>query len=136
MSSGNFGLCRILIFGLICSITQAKRFQPVQSTSSNALYQKETIRVLSSYIESYSIQCPAATNPNGAPVKFEELYWLNENNDYTKPDGNVFVSSANLIDKAQLTIRINQQINHVSCGYLYNNVYKRIKQWSFIYVGE
>lgn len=134
MSSGDFGLCRILIFGLICSVIQAKRFQPVQSTSANALYLKETNRVLRSYIESYSVQCPSATKPNGFPVKFEELYWLNENNDFSKPDGSIFVSSANLIEKAQLTVRINQQINYVSCGYLYNNVYKRIKQWNFIYV--
>jgi hypothetical protein len=112
------------------------KFQPVQTTQPSVTYLRETKRVLKQHIINHSIQCPSATKPNNAVVKFEELFWINENNDNVKPDSNVLISSANLIDKAQLTIRVNNELNFVSCGYLFNSNYVRIKMWNFVYVGN
>ena len=55
---------------------------------------------------------------------------------HRKPGIFPLISSANLIDKQQLTIRINRNINFISCGYLYQNKYVRIKLWTLRFVGE
>lgn len=138
-----FNLISVLIlsFLMIDNINgvEEKRFQPLQTTRSYDQgqaqgFQSETVRILTHYIDTYSVQCPSVIKQNGQPVRFEELFWLNEQDDHIKPDSSVLISSANLIDKQQLTIRINRNINFISCGYLYQNKYVRIKLWTLRFV--
>ncbi len=130
-------LFRLFVLGslFVATSCQINRFQPVQTNPPGVTYLTETIRILTLYIDTVVIQCPSVSKVNGQPVKFEELFWINENNDRLNPDSNVLISSANLIDKSQLTVRINQQINFLSCGYLFDNKYVRIKLWTFNYIG-
>lgn len=109
-------------------------FQPIQTARPGGTFIKENIRILTNYVAGFSVQCPLVSKINGQQVSFEELFWINENLHHTEND--VFISSSNLLEKAQLTFRINQNFNHVSCGYLYQNQYIRIKLWDFVYIGN
>lgn len=116
---------------------EKSRFQPVQTTNAySSTYLTESVRIITNFVGSYSVQCPSITKQNGAKVKFEELYWINENLDFQKPDPSVIISSSNLLEKAQLTVRVDRSLNHLSCGYLYNNHYVRIKMWTFNYIDK
>lgn len=135
----HFSIHQFLLILSISSLSNAveNKFQPVVTTNipiSTGSYLSESVRIISNFINSYSVQCPGVTKVNGQKVRFEELYWLNENFDYQKPDASVIISSSNLLEKSQLTVRIDRSINHLSCGYLHNNKYVRIKLWTFNYV--
>lgn len=126
----------IAILGYSLSIVQAVKFQPIHTAKPQGSYLTETVRILTNYIAHYTVQCPSITKLNGQLVSFEELFWINENNDFAKPDTGILISSVNLVEKAQLTVRINQNIKYLSCGYFYQNTYVRIKQWKFVYVSQ
>lgn len=100
-----------------------------------AAYTTEKLRVLNDYIDTFVVQCPLTSKPNNQLVTIEDLYWINENLSFNKVDQDVNIPN-NLVDKAKLNIKINPSLNYVSCGYLYNNVYIRIKMWNFIYTGK
>ncbi len=119
-------------FGFLISSLCA--FQTIQTVRPGGSYLKENVRILINYVNGYSVQCPLVLKVNGIQVSFEEIFWINENQHHA--DNDVFISSLNLIDKAQLTVRINQNYNHISCGYLYQSQYIRIKLWSFTYIGN
>ena len=126
--------CVLIVFAEALEVDT--KFQPVGTQQVTSTFAKETKRILSDHVINFSVQCPSALKPNNLNVRFEEIYWINENNEFFKPDSSVLVSSANLIDKAQLILRVNKDLNYASCGYLYNNNYVRIKQWNFLYVGN
>ena len=105
------------------------------SDSAHAAYVTERQRVVNEYVDTYSVQCPLSTKPNNEPVLVDSIYWVNENLSYNKIDQDVNIPD-NLIDKAKLNIKISPGLNYVSCGYLFNNLYIRIKMWNIVFVGK
>jgi len=105
------------------------------SDSAHAAYVTERQRVINEYVDTFSIQCPLSIKPNNEPVLVDSIYWVNENLSYNKIDQDVNIPD-NLIDKAKLNIKVSPGLNYVSCGYLFNNLYIRIKMWNIAFVGE
>ena len=101
----------------------------------SAAYTNEKLRVLNEYIDTFAIQCPLTSKPNNQLVTIEDIYWINENLSFNKPDQEVNIPN-NIIDKSKLNIKIKPGFNYVSCGYLFNNVFVRIKMWNFVYTGK
>jgi hypothetical protein len=96
----------------------------------------KNIRVLKEYSSSISIDCPLTTNSN-EHIDLNRVRWLNENNDYFKPDQNVVVGLNNLIDKSKLNILLKPFYEYISCGYLLNNdQYVRLGFWKINFIGK
>lgn len=64
-----------------------------------------------------------------------QLKWLNEKDDYSKPDDQVQVSDYNLMLVADANMQIGQSLTYVSCGYINNYRYVRIKMWQLVFIG-
>lgn len=101
----------------------------------SAVYITEKLRILNEYIDTYAIQCPITSKPNNELVSADSIYWINENLSYNKNDQDVNIPN-NLIDKGKLNIKISPGLFYVSCGYLFNNMFYRVKMWNFAFVGK
>ena len=96
----------------------------------------KNVRVLRQYASSARLECPLTSNLN-EHIDLARIRWLNEKNDYFKPDQNVLVSVNNLIDRAKPNIMLGPLYSYVSCGYLLsNNQYVRLGFWKINYIGK
>jgi hypothetical protein len=102
--------------------------------NSISSYLTEKQRVLNEYIDTFEIQCPLVSKPNNEKVQTDSIYWINENLSFNKIDQDVNIPD-NLIDKGKANIKVSPGLNYVSCGYLFNNVFVRIKLWNIVFVG-
>jgi hypothetical protein len=102
--------------------------------NSISSYLTEKQRVLNEYIDTFEIQCPLVSKPNNEKVQTDSIYWINENLSFNKVDQDVNIPD-NLIDKGKANIKVSPGLNYVSCGYLFNNVFVRIKLWNIVFVG-
>lgn len=104
---------------------------PVQS-----LFNPENIRIIKSYINTVSIQCPLTAQTNNELLGFDQIKWLNEKDDFGKLDENVQITAVNLIASSRVNIQLSDALTYVSCGYLSNNKYVRLKSWKLNYIGK
>jgi hypothetical protein len=95
----------------------------------------ENLRIVRKYASTVVIQCPLTTVRNEI-IRPDQIRWINENNDYNKPDHAVVLSQYNVIDQGKVNILANERYYYISCGYCINNMYIRLKMWRFIYVGN
>jgi hypothetical protein len=88
----------------------------------------------------YITQSPSQYNPqtNGpyGPVQSHQIYWLNEKDTCTSNDNDLVVSPENIISVGQGKVPLNTEYTYLSCGYLINGVYCRIKLWHLLFVGK
>ena len=102
--------------------------------NSVSSYLTEKQRVLNEYIDTFEIQCPLVPKPNNEQIQADSIYWINENLSFNKVDQDVNIPD-NLIDKGKATIKVSPGLNYVSCGYLFNNDFIRIKLCNIVFVG-
>jgi hypothetical protein len=93
-----------------------------------------TLRIIRSYAQSVVLQCP--TTFYSEPVDLTRVRWINEFDQYTKPDASVAITPANLILTSQISMPLNSQYTYISCGYVTNNYqYVRLGFWQLQYIG-
>jgi hypothetical protein len=94
-----------------------------------------TLRIIRSYAQSVVLQCP--TTFYTEPIDLTRVRWINEINDFTKPDSSVSITPSNLILTSQVSMPLNSQYQYISCGYVTNNyLYVRLGFWKLQYVGN
>lgn len=96
----------------------------------------ENLRVLKSFANSEFVECPLSSSVTDQLVPLNQVLWLNEINDFNKPDAQVMVSASNLLSRSLLQYQLINDITHISCGFIFNNQYVRLKLWQISYVGK
>jgi hypothetical protein len=94
-----------------------------------------TLRIIRSYAQSVILQCP--TTFYSDPIDLTRVRWINEVNDFAKPDANVAITPSNLILTSQVSLPLSSQYQYISCGYVTNyHQYVRLGFWRLQYVGK
>ena len=94
----------------------------------------DTIRIARKYANYIHLQCPL-TSVNSNLINIHQIKWVNEVDFWDKPDSSVLLTHMNVIGFSKLSYQLNENVCYLSCGYVYNNCYRRIKLWKLIYVG-
>ena len=76
----------------------------------------DTLRIIRSYATSIYLQCPLQSRLNNEVISIHQVRWVDEINDFMKPDSSVVVSGHNLITSAQINLQLHDRITYVSCG--------------------
>ena len=96
----------------------------------------DNIRVLKSYLQyGVTFQCPltgSPTDPNSL-LGYNEILWINESTQSTKPDDQIDVVN-NLLGSKSIYYLLFRETSDLSCGYFYKNSYVRIKKWKMTFV--
>ncbi len=101
-----------------------------RSAQAQSIIQVQKLRIIKQYINHIVLQCPVNSNL----VRSEHIKWINERYDFTKPDDQVLISSQNLLANGQLNFQLQDGLTYLSCGYILNNCYVRVKLWQIDYV--
>ena len=96
----------------------------------------EYIRIVKQFVSAFPIQCPLVSSTNQINVTPDQIYWVNEDLTYTIPSTQIAIATNNIIDRSKLQILANQNMNFVSCGYLNNGLYIRLKLWRLLFIGK
>ena len=76
----------------------------------------DTLRIIRSYATSIYLQCPLQSKLNNEVISVHQIKWINEINDFNKPDSSVVVNSLNLMAQAQINFQLKDRYTYVSCG--------------------
>lgn len=110
------GFIRLIVgvffsFCLFASVSSTQKFGKIEE-SGNML----TIRIIRSYASTIFLQCPLASQLTNEYIRIDQIRWLNEINDFKKPDQSVYVTSQNLLLASQINLQLNDALTYVSCG--------------------
>ncbi len=97
------------------------------------LLQIQKLRVVKGYLSHTTLQCPI---PASKSIPLNQIRWVNEANDYTKPDGSVQLTTSNVLASSQVSFQTFDSLTYLSCGYVSDNCYVRLKLWQLICVGK
>ncbi len=118
------GFLRIFVglffnLSLIALVSSTQHFGKIEE-SGNIL----TIRIIRSYASTIFLQCPLTSQLTNENIRIDQIRWLNEINDFKKPDQSVYVTSLNLLLASQINLQLNDALTYVSCG-MFN--FKKLK---------
>jgi hypothetical protein len=106
---------------------------PASSSSSSSI---QELRVIRHYADHVFLHCPLTSSPyTNQAISEHQIKWVNEINDYSKPDQNVIINSFNLLLSSHVQYQLNPHITYLSCGFIMNNCYFRLKMWKINYIG-
>ena len=88
----------------------------LKGVNSDGSLDIDTLRIIRSYATSIYLQCPLQSRLNNEVISIHQVRWVDEINDFMKPDSSVVVSGHNLITSAQINLQLNERITYVSCG--------------------
>ena len=104
-----------------------------RSRQINAAATLSTLRVIRSFAQSVVLQCP--TSYYNEHVDLTRVRWLNEKDEYTKPDQSVAITPGNLLLSSQLSLPLSSHYEYISCGYVTNNYqYVRLGFWKLQFI--
>ena len=95
------------------SIVTNDRLKSVMGSTDDGI---DTLRIIRAYATSIYLQCPLQSKLTNEVISIHQIRWINEIDDFSKPDSAVVVSAHNLITSAQINLQLNERITYVSCG--------------------
>jgi len=101
---------------------------------AGAASEVQVLRIVRSYANGVFLHCPLTSPQAHDLAGVYQLKWLNEKDDYNKADDQVQVSDYNVMLVADANLQINQQLTYVSCGFINNYRYVRIKLWHLVFI--
>ena len=108
-------------------------FMSVELVRSDLL-QIQKLKVVKGYLSHTTLQCPI---PASTHIPLNQIRWVNEANDYAKPDSGVQLTANNVLASSQLAFQTFDSLTYLSCGYISeSNCYVRLKLWQLICVGK
>ena len=106
----------------------------LKGANSDGTLDIDTLRIIRSHATSIYLQCPLQSRLNNEVISIHQIRWVDEINDFMKPDSGVIVSGHNLITSAQINLRLNELITYVSCGkyeFLFQEIFVKY-YWTFL----
>lgn len=134
-----FQIISCIILFLVASVVVNASGSIISSSSSSVRSggdDTQVLRIVRTYANGIFLHCPVTSVQANDLAGVYQLKWINEKETYNKHDEQLQVNEYNLLLTAEVNLQVNPSLSYVSCGYVYNYRYVRIKLWQLVFIGN
>ena len=130
------GLNVMLILTHLTILNIFSLLKSVSLQSTTGTIGTQTITLLRQYADTLFLQCqPAGFDHNEYKPPIDKILWLNEKDTFNIRDKSIIIDLSNVIPSvSQSNLQIDIRLSQLSCGYLSNGRYQRIRKWQLRFI--